>query len=217
MKAGAGRLWWRGIAGTLLLLGVTVTASARNAHGDSENRVPVSVVSAGLGAPASASAYADGPPPGFSGGFGEDHCRACHFGDGVNDAQGRVTIAAPERYVPGQTYPVAVTLTRPGMKLGGFQLTARFEQGGAQAGTLARSDGDQERIKVMTDRDVQYAHHRKPGAALTGPDVVRWTLHWTAPASGGAVQFNVAANAADADDTQFGEFVYTAVARSRPR
>lgn len=212
-KAGVGRLWWRAIAGTILLLGVTMSASARGTTDAVEPRLPVALLAANLGSPS----YADGPPPGFSGGFGEDHCRACHFGDGINDAQGRVTISAPELYVPGQTYPVTVTLTRPGMKLGGFQLTARFEQGGTQAGTLALSDGDEERIKVLTDREVQYAYHRKPGSALTGPNVVRWTLRWTAPASGGAVQFNVAANAADADETQFGEFVYTAVTRSRPR
>lgn len=158
--------------------------------------------------------YRDGPPPGFSGGFGEDHCQACHFGDTLNAAPGRLTLTAPPRYSPGKTYPLTVTLTRPGMAVGGFQLTARFDDGGAQAGTLAIADGDRDRIKVTTDRGVQYAYHQRPGTRLTGPNVVRWTLKWTAPSAGGAVVFNVAANAANEDDSQFGDYVYTAAARS---
>lgn len=200
-----------------MLFGITLSAGSSDARDADARRLPVALVAAGLRSAASAYAYGDGPPPGFSSGFGEDHCRACHFGDGINDSSGSVTIVAPEQYAPGQAYAVTVTLTRPGMKAGGFQLTARFEEGGAQAGTLELADGDQDRIKVLTDRDIQYAYHRKPGTALTAPDVVRWTLRWTAPSSGGVVQFNAAANAADADETQFGDFVYTAVARSRAR
>jgi hypothetical protein len=162
-------------------------------------------------------AYRDGPPPGFSSGFGEDHCQACHFGDRVNPSPGSLTISAPERYSPGETYTVMVTLTRPGMAIGGFQLTARFEDGGAQAGTVALSEGDQDRVKVVTDRGVQYAYHLRQGTGLTAPDVVRWTLRWTAPASRRSVLFNAAANAANADDSQFGDFVYTASVRARDR
>jgi hypothetical protein len=162
-------------------------------------------------------AYRDGPPPGFSSGFGEDNCQACHFGDSVNIRPGRLSISAPERYSPGETYPVTVTLTRPGMKVGGFQLTARFAERGAQAGTLTIAEGDRDRMKVQADRGVQYAHHQRAGAQLTAPDVVRWTLRWTAPAGGGggAVLFNAAGNAANADESQFDDFVYTASARSR--
>jgi hypothetical protein len=195
-KAGAGRFMRRALFFSVLLAGVSGSAWVVGAYGNS-------------------LAYRDGPPPGFSSGFGEDHCQACHFGDKVNPNPGSLSISAPRRYSPGQTYTVTVTLTRPGMTIGGFQLTARFEEGGAQAGALSLADGDQDRLKVSTDRGVQYAYHLRPGTQLTAPDVVRWTLRWTAPAGSGSVLFNAAANAANADETQFGDFVYSAWVRAR--
>lgn len=160
------------------------------------------------GTPGTGLLYRDGPPAGFSGGFGEDHCQACHSGEKLNAEPGSVTISAPRRYSPGRTYDLTVTLERPGMAVGGFQLTARFEEGGAQAGTLALVAGQHDRVKLITDRDVQYAYHSRPGTQLTATDAVRWTLRWTAPAGRRVVLFHVAANAANADDSQFGDFVY---------
>jgi hypothetical protein len=103
------------------------------------------------------------------------------------------------------------------MMVGGFQLTARFEDGGGQAGTLSVTHGDRDRVKVSTDRGIQYAYHQRPGTALTGRNVVRWTLRWTAPPGGGSVLFHVAGNAANEDDSQFGDFIYTASVRSAAR
>ena len=45
-------------------------------------------------------------------------------------------------------------------------------------------------------------------------NVVRWSIEWTAPSGGGAVIFNVAANAADGNESADGDFVYTATAES---
>jgi hypothetical protein len=45
-------------------------------------------------------------------------------------------------------------------------------------------------------------------------DTARWTVVWTAPATGGAVTFNAAANAANEDDSQLGDYIYTAVEKS---
>ena len=162
-------------------------------------------------------AYLDGPPAGFSGGFGEDHCQACHQGEKVNVAPGRVTISAPERYTPGETYTLTVTVTRPGMGAGGFLFTARFEDDSSQAGTLVAPDGQQDRVRVISDRGIQYARHLRPGTKLTAQDVARWTLRWTAPTQKRAVQFNVAANAANGNENNSGDFIYTSHARSRGR
>lgn len=199
-KAGVGR-FQRGLLSSILILGVAALVSAAASTG-------------------ARSAYRDGPPPGFSGGFGEDHCQACHSpekGDSVNASPGRLRIAAPQRYSPGQTYSVTVTLTRPGMMIGGFQLTARFEADSAQAGTLALAEGDQDRAKVTADRGVQYAYHLHSGTRLPAPGIVRWTVRWTAPSDRRNVLFHVAANAANADESQFGDFIYTAWVRSRVR
>ena len=159
--------------------------------------------------------YAEGAPPGFSGGFKEDSCHACHFHEDVNAAPGSVTVdGVPASYVPGQRYTLTVTLTRADMKRAGFQLTARTQDGGAQAGALAAGAADTARVKVESQGGVQYAGQSLAGAAVED-GVARWTVEWTAPAGGSAaVVFHVSANAADGNESADGDFVYTASAES---
>jgi hypothetical protein len=155
-------------------------------------------------------AYAEGAPPGFSGGFKEDSCHACHFHAEVNAPGGRVTIeGVPERFADGERYTLIVTLTRTGMKRAGFQLAARFKDSGAQAGTLAPGSGERERVAVERQGGVQYAGHKQAGSSVGGADAARWTIEWTAPKRGGPVMFHVSANAADGNDSADGDFVYT--------
>lgn len=161
--------------------------------------------------------YENGAPPGFSGGFNEQSCHACHFHAGINAGSGRVAIAGvPERFLPGERYPVTVTLTAPGIVLGGFQLTARFKDGGVQAGALGPAPEDAERIGVEVQGNVQYAGQREKGAALTAPNTARWALVWTAPTASGPVAFHVAANAANGDERVDGDYIYTTVAETSP-
>jgi hypothetical protein len=162
-----------------------------------------------------AAAYADGAPPGFTGGFGEAACDACHFEAAVNTKPGQLTLTGvPERFVAGERYPLTITLSRPGMAMGGFQLSARMETGGAQAGTLAPGPGEEKRIKIEPGK-VQYANQRQDGTALAEPGLAKWTVVWTAPATPGAVVFHAAANAADKDEAARGDYIYTAAASSR--
>jgi hypothetical protein len=161
--------------------------------------------------------YADGAPPGFSGGFGEASCDACHFEAPVNTPPGRVTLSGvPERYTPGAPYPITVTLSRPGMVIGGFQLTARFERDGTQAGALAPAPGEEKRTRIEAG-PVQYVNQRLEGTVPAEPGTARWTVVWTAPAAAGTVLFHAAANAADKDEAARGDYVYTAAAASRPQ
>ena len=52
---------------------------------------------------AASPAYAEGAPPGFSGGFKEDSCHACHFHEQPNSSGGRVTIeGVPASFEAGQ-------------------------------------------------------------------------------------------------------------------
>jgi hypothetical protein len=161
--------------------------------------------------------YAEGAPPGFSGGFKEESCHACHFHEEPNAAGGRVTLeGVPERFAGGQRYTLTVALTRAGMKRAGFQLTARFKESGAQAGTLARSSTEGERVGVEGQGGVQYAGQKKAGASPGADDLAKWTVEWTAPAAGGPVIFHVAANAADGNESADGDFVYTTIVESAP-
>jgi hypothetical protein len=159
-------------------------------------------------------AYAQGAPPGFSGGFKEESCHACHFHAEPNSPGGRLTIeGVPARFAAGERYTLTVTLTRAGMKRAGFQLAARFKDDGAQAGTLTPGTGDGERVGVE-GQDVQYAGQKQAGAPVDEADTARWTIEWTAPDRGGPVIFHVSANAADGNDSADGDFVYTATGES---
>lgn len=158
----------------------------------------------------STDAYRDAPPPGFSSGFGEPSCHACHFSREPNEAPGHLGLrGVPAGYSPGATYPITVTLARPGMAIAGFQLTARFTDGAQQAGTLAPAKSDSARLTITIDHDIAYAYQNRAGSALAGRDSASWTLLWTAPSTGRAVSFHAAANAANGDDTVEGDFVYT--------
>jgi hypothetical protein len=164
-----------------------------------------------------AARYAESAPPGFSGGFGEQTCHACHFHADLNAEPGGVTLSGvPERFVSGERYALTVTVTRPGLALGGFQLTARLEDGGAQAGTLAPAAGEEERLGIDVQGAIQYANQRRKGAAPVAPDTTRWALDWTAPETRGPVVFHVAANAADGDERVEGDYVHTAVVMTSP-
>lgn len=149
--------------------------------------------------------YRDGPPPGFSGGFGEDTCFACHFSGEVNDGVGMVTMeGVPATYEPGRAYPLVVRLTRVEMNVGGFQLAVRMADGGEQAGEVRPAGPG---VTVVTDRDVQYAYQTLEGSTAAD-GVAEWSLEWIAPAGPGPVRFDLAANAANGDDTAEGDAVY---------
>lgn len=162
-------------------------------------------------------AYAEGAPPGFSGGFKEETCHACHFDAEPNSGPGGVRIdGVPARFTPGTRYTLTVTLTRTGMTRAGFQLAARFRDGGAQAGTLAPGTEEVGRVGVERQGGVQYAGQKQPGSTVGATGAARWTMEWTAPDDGRPVIFHVSANAADGNESADGDFVYTATAESSP-
>ncbi len=163
-----------------------------------------------LGAVAAAPFYAEGPPPGRTGGFNEATCRECHQHNPLNDPPGVLSLAGlPRSYEPNQTYDVTLTLVRPGMLAGGFQLAARsHDREGRQAGYLAPAD-DRTTVPHATLPALQYLQHTRLGTGLAAPDTARWTFMWRAPEGLGPVVFHVAANAANEDNSELGDFIYT--------
>ena len=175
--------------------------------------------------PVPSHAYAEGAPPGFTGGFTEQSCDACHFHAAPNAGPGKLTIEGlPDRFEAGQAYRVTIALTQPGMKLAGFQLAARFKDDGTQAGALARESDTDARVGIETPTGVQYAGQRREGAMVSTPNESRWTVMWTAPlddargcpepcrrapSSTRTVVFHVAANGANGDERADGDYVYT--------
>ncbi|HEY3121320.1 MAG TPA: choice-of-anchor V domain-containing protein [Vicinamibacteria bacterium] len=157
--------------------------------------------------------FREGPLPGMTGGFGEPTCHKCHFDQPLDDPAGALRLhGVPRSYTPGRRYAITVDLARPGLKRGGFELSARFADG-RQAGTLAVA-GDRLQIVTSPDGAVQYAQHTARGSVASAPGALRWTVDWTAPPARDAVTFHAAGNASDDDASALGDFIYTAAARS---
>ena len=100
-----------------------------------------------------------------------------------------------------------------------WKLAARVSAGdgaGGPAGVLQPLEGDQ-RVQVAAGPDaVTYAQHTEPGTALTSAGATSWTVEWRPPAVDATpVTFHAAANAANDDASEFGDFIYTASATTR--
>ena len=163
--------------------------------------------------------YIEGPPPAHTGGLGGDTCHLCHFDNDLDAPGGSLALTGvPDAFDPSATYRITVTLVRPEMDRGGFQLAARVAEGddaGRQAGTLRALDG---RVQVIEGPDaVVYAQHTEPGTELTGNGTTSWTVEWHPPDTESAsITLHAAANAANDDASEFGDFIYTASAPTHP-
>lgn len=138
------------------------------------------------------------------------------MGDPVNSGGGSLTIdSVPATWLAGRTYRIVVTLRRDSLARGGFEIAARFSDG-RQAGLFAAIDSTT-RVSTDTTTRVEYAHHTLSGTrAAVRESVARWILSWTAPASGsGSIVFDAAAVASNDDESNLGDFVHSAQARSR--
>jgi hypothetical protein len=172
------------------------------------------VASALVAVPRSGEAYRKGPPPGHTGGFDEPTCATCHHGDPLNEPGGVLRIEVPPTFVPGAELELEVRLARAGMRRAGFQLSARYADGG-QAGELLATGAA---VQLVAAHPVAYAAHTTAGSTLESAGEARWRLRWRAPAGPrGTVVFHVTANAADDDDSELGDLVYAGSAISRPR
>lgn len=154
--------------------------------------------------------YADGPPAGHTGGFGEPTCHQCHADRPINDVSARLRVAGvPTRYVPGTWYTITLGLRHAEMGRAGFQLAARYIDpgfAGTQAGTFRPVD-DRVQIQLDSATSVQYVAHTQPGTSLSGTGEAIWTVQWLAPATAGTITIHVAANAANDDDSEFGDVI----------
>ena len=195
----------------LAALGATVAAAA------------FTIGAADAAAPARAHAHAtamrDQPPLAHTGGFGEPTCIACHFDGELNDSAGSLVLdGVPGRYEPGKRYRLTITVRHRELKLAGFELAARFATGpdsGKQAGTLTATD-DRAGVTAEDATHVQYAHHLRSGTTPFAPGVGRWTIEWVAPLNGaGPVTINVAANAANDNDSPLGDYIFARSASTR--
>jgi hypothetical protein len=174
-----------------------------------------------ISGPLSVLAFKEGPYPNVTGGFGEPSCRVCHLDNPINAPGGSLMLTGvPASYAPGAVYPVTVTVARDGLRRGGFEIAARFATGrqkGKQAGSWRPIDGRVQLIPSQVDAALTFVQHNLAGSTATTRGSNTWTMEWTAPAAGaGPVQFNVAGNASNNDDSPLGDFIYVKAVRSAP-
>lgn len=169
--------------------------------------------------PLSLVAFREGPLPNMTGGFGEPNCQSCHFGHDLNDPGGRLSLTGvPTAYSPGRTYAITVGLKRKELARGGFELAARYASGqqqGQQAG-IWRIEGP--RLQTVASKSgpaLVFVQHTAAGTLAVPPGALTWTVQWSAPEKSGPVQFNVAANASNDDNSPLGDFIYLAESLSR--
>jgi len=181
----------------------------------------------GLGWASFLFAYQNGPAAtgagGVNGVFGPtETCNqvGCHVGNALNAAGGTLALdGLPSQWTAGTTYPLTVTIQKPGALIYGFQLSAVFDSNTQQAGTLTKgktSGTDASRISIVTSTGLQFAEHNSTNNALAA--TTTFFVNWTAPAStsGGTVRFNLAGNAANRDGNNTGDFIYTRLDKVSP-
>ena len=163
-------------------------------------------------------AFSAGPPAGYTRAPGEEPeaCAECHVPSG--SGTGQITIAAPQTYIPGQTYQITVTHSSPdsSRQRWGFQLTA-LDDLNTKAGELSNLTTLTQIITGGPGGNRQYIEHG-PGGTFPGQQFgANWTFNWTAPSTNvGVVTFYAAGNQANNDGNTSGDFVYSTFTQSQP-
>jgi hypothetical protein len=92
-------------------------------------------------------------------------------------------------------------------------MAARFADGpraGERAGAWRPLD---DRVRVVRDDSsgIEYAQHTSAGTRPRTAETASWEIEWRAPESSGRVAVHAAANAANDDDSELGDRIYTAM------
>lgn len=154
----------------------------------------------------------------FTGGFEEETCHSCHFDFDLNpDENGGLSVSGlPSSVEESAVYEIEITVEREDLGAAGFQLAARYPDG-SQAGSF-ELEGDK---KVMFSESVpdslQYVQHSAEGVDPAGSSSNSWVVRWQAPESvRDSVKFHIAANAANGDRSEFGDWIFTEIAVVAP-
>lgn len=175
-------------------------------------------LSAGI-LPALLYSHASGPDPRNTGAPGDQTCArsGCHTGTALNGGGGSVQLTSSNgtTYSPGQTQTFVITITDSKAKVYGFQMSARPDSNSTNGQAGSFTAGSQQ--IVICDNGtvkgsggcpsgslVQFIEHSRPFTT----NVINVT--WTAPASDvGTVTIYVAANAANGNNDDSGDHIYT--------
>lgn len=160
--------------------------------------------------------YGKGARPASTNAPGETSCQAskCHAQNPLNSGGGLLTLSGvPDSIVPGQKYPLTISLEQQGQKRWGFQITA-LNDSNLAAGSFSLADEDRTQLRdgILPDGSHrQYVEHTLAGSYMgskNGP--VSWVVNWEATGElSGPVYFYLAANAANFNKKPWGDYIYT--------
>ena len=165
-------------------------------------------------------AFSAGPPAGYTAAPQEEPeaCAECHVP--FDAGTGKISITAPQTYVPGQTYPITVTHTNvdPTRLRWGFELTVLDTASDEKAGELQNINGLTQVLNNAGPNSArQYIEHTSAGTFVGQQNGASWTFNWTAPATDvGPVTFYAAGNQANNDGNTSGDFIYKTFVTSAP-
>jgi len=177
------------------------------------------VLSHNIGTPP-VHAFSAGPPAGYTAAPQEEPeaCAECHVPPDAGT--GKISITAPQTYVPGQTYPITVTHTNadPTRLRWGFELTVLDTASDEKAGELQSISGLTQVLNNAGPGSArQYIEHTSAGTFVGQQNGASWTFNWTAPATDvGPVTFYAAGNQANNDGNTSGDYIYKTFVTTAP-
>ncbi len=141
----------------------------------------------------------------------EGSCTSCHTGELLRpDGAAQLALRGlPERYAPGERYPLVFEVAHPGIDRlrWGFELTAVDAETMRGSGRFVASDPQNtEMLQGLHGRT--YIAHTYPGTAIGKRGGQSWRFDWIAPRDARAVAFYAIAVAANADGSAAGDLVY---------
>ena len=143
---------------------------------------------------------------------GELMCNECHNTNALNAGGGNITISSPNLinwvYTPGVTYTINVKVEKTSGTKFGFGFEALLASG-ANAGIInTTSSANAKTASASVSGNLRTsAVHKSP--SHFGTDSLVFSFEWTAPAAGsGGVTFYSAGNAANANNSSTGDFIY---------
>ncbi len=146
---------------------------------------------------------------GYTNSPGEQNCTACHNSFALNSGGGSIAISTTPSitaggYTPGATYTVDVTVSKTGVNLFGFG-TEILTSANTNAGTISVINSTQ--TKLLNSGSRRNIVHQLNGGA--GTDSKTFSFQWVAPATAGTATIYAAGVAANGNNQNSSDFVYT--------
>ncbi len=150
------------------------------------------------------------------------NCTNCHNDGVVNTGSADVWLdlgGADTEYIPGKTYTISISVSKPGMRRAGFQCIAlQDDNDKISPGLFTLTDESRTQLLDKNaphsggcfEEDRVWIEHTYAGNSSNDSGISRWSYHWKAPANGvGSITFYLAALEANNDLTESGDHVYT--------